>query len=80
MISEKLKKTILTELNLDEFDFQDDSTADQVPGWDSLSHINVILAVEKEFNIRFKPYELLKLKNIGELQSLIDSKLTNTSK
>lgn len=78
MISDKLKKTILNELNLDDFDFQDDSTADQVPGWDSLSHINVILAVEKEFNIRFKPYELLKLKNIGELQSLVNSKLNNT--
>lgn len=79
MISDKLKKTILSELKLDDFDFQDDSTADQVPGWDSLSHINVILAVEKEFNIRFKPYELLKLKNIGELQSLINSRLNNTS-
>jgi acyl carrier protein len=77
MISDKLKKTIMDELKLDEFDFNEDSTADQVPGWDSLSHINVILAVEKEFNIRFKPYELLKLKNIGELQSLINSKLNN---
>ena len=57
MISDKLKKTILDELKLDDFDFQDDTTADQVPGWDSLSHLNVILAVEKEFNIRFKSYD-----------------------
>jgi len=75
MISEKLKKVILNELKLDNFDFQDDTTADQVPGWDSLSHLNVILAVEKEFKISFKPYELLKLKNVAELQLLIDSKL-----
>jgi acyl carrier protein len=76
MISERLKQTILKELKLENFNFDDDTTADQVPGWDSLSHLNVILAVEKEFNIRFKPYELLKLKNIGELQRLIDQKLS----
>lgn len=75
MISDRLKQTILKELNLDDFDFNENTTADQVPGWDSLSHLNVILAIEKEFNIRFKPYELLKLKNIGELQSLINQKL-----
>lgn len=75
MISDRLKQTILKELNLDNFDFNENTTADQVPGWDSLSHLNVILAIEKEFNIRFKPYELLKLKNIGELQSLINQKL-----
>lgn len=74
MISERLKRTILNELKLNDFDFKDDTTADQVPGWDSLSHLNVILAVEKEFNIRFKAFELLKLKNIGELQILIDIK------
>lgn len=79
MISERLKKVILNELQLDDFDFQIDTTADQVPGWDSLSHINVILAVENAFKVRFRPYELLKLKNIGELQSLLDSKLNNTS-
>ena len=75
MISDRLKKTILNELKLENFEFDENTTADQVPGWDSLSHLNVILAVEKEFNIRFKPYELLKLKNIGELQKLIDDKL-----
>ncbi len=75
MITEKFKKTILEELNLDDFDIQDDTTADQVPGWDSLNHINVILAVEKAFNVRFKGIEVLRCKNIGDLQNLVNSKL-----
>lgn len=75
MISDKLKQTILKELKLEDFEFTESTTADQVPGWDSLSHLNVILAIEREFNIRFKPFDLLKLKNIGELQKLIDSKI-----
>lgn len=75
MISNRLKKVILTTLNLDEFHLTPDMTADQIPGWDSLTHLNVITAVEKEFGIRFKTLELLKLKNIGDLQRIIDQKI-----
>ena len=78
MVSERLKKIILNELNLDEFDFKDETTANQVPGWDSFNHINVILAVEKDYNIHFKGLEILRVKNIGELQRLIDSKLNDS--
>jgi acyl carrier protein len=75
MISERLKKTILKELNLEDYDMQDDMRADEGPGWDSLSHINVILAVEKEYGVRFKGTEVLRLKSIGDLQKLVDSKI-----
>ena len=75
MISDRLKSIILKELNLESFDFKEDTTANQVPGWDSFNHINVILAVEKDYNVHFKGLEILRIKNIGELQKLIDSKL-----
>jgi acyl carrier protein len=75
MITQELKNVILKELNLDEYNLQDETTAPEVPGWDSLNHVNIILAVEKNFNVRFKSYEVLKLKNVGDLQKLLDSKL-----
>ena len=75
MITNELKKIILDTLKLDEFDIEDETTAPEVPGWDSLNHVNVILAVEKHFNIRFKNLEVLRLKNVGELQKLVDTKL-----
>ncbi|MFO7445103.1 MAG: acyl carrier protein [Ignavibacteriaceae bacterium] len=74
MISDRLKKTILNELKLDDYDIRAEMRADEVPGWDSLSHINVILAVEKEYGVRFKGTEVLRLKSIGDLQKLVDSK------
>ncbi|MCU7494549.1 MAG: acyl carrier protein [Ignavibacteria bacterium] len=74
MISDRLKKTILNVLKLDDYEIQSETRADEVPGWDSLNHINVILAVEKEYQVRFKNIEVLKLKNIGDLQKLVDSK------
>ncbi len=75
MISPELKKVILKQLNLDDFDLQDETIAPQVPGWDSLNHINIILAVEENFKVKFKSVELLRLKQVGDLQKLVDSKL-----
>ena len=62
--------------------FDDDSlaleaetTADDVDGWDSLSHIRLVLSVEKAFNVKFSAAEVGKLKNVGELVGLIRSKI-----
>lgn len=74
MISERLKKVILKTLKLNDFDLRDETQAYQVPGWDSLNHVVVLVAVEKEFGIRFHVAEVLRLRNIGDLQALVDSK------
>ena len=75
MVSDELKKVILNALKLDDFELNEETTAPDVPGWDSLNHINVILAVEKHYGIRFKNLEILRLKNVGDLQRLVDTKL-----
>ncbi len=74
MISHELKTVILGTLKVDDWELTD-TLAAEVPGWDSLSHINVVMAVEKHFGVRFKNAEVLRLKNIGDLQRLVDSKL-----
>ena len=74
MISEKLKRIILKTLDIEEFDLQDATRASDVPGWDSLSHAKVILQVERAYAIRFKTMELLRLKNVGDLQALVGQK------
>ena len=77
MISDKLKKIICDSLELDINDVEiDDATlASDVPGWDSLNHINVITAIEQDFKVKFKGIEVLKCKNIGDLQNLVNSKI-----
>lgn len=52
-----------------------DMTATDVDGWDSLSHVNLITAIEAKFNIRFTQKELLKQRNVGDLIADIDRKL-----
>ena len=51
------------------------TTADDVDGWDSLTHITLISAVEDEFGIRFAMKDLVKLKDVGELARLVRKNL-----
>lgn len=53
----------------------DNMTADDVDRWDSLSHMLMVTKVEEEFGIKFKLKDLNKMKNVGDLISLVESKL-----
>ena len=53
---------------------RDDMTAADVENWDSLNHIDMIVAIESEFKIKFTTAEVTLLKNVGELIALVDKK------
>jgi acyl carrier protein len=62
--------------------FDDDSirvspelSAKDVDGWDSLTHIRLILTVQKAFNVKFSTSEIGKLENVGDLVELIKSRI-----
>jgi len=59
----------------DELVVAPETTANDVDGWDSLSHVNLIVAVEGRFNIRFSHKELLTFKNVGDLLNCIEKKI-----
>jgi acyl carrier protein len=52
-----------------------DTTADQVEGWDSLSHISLIAAVEREFKVKFNLREIKALNHVGDLLDLVRTKV-----
>lgn len=49
----------------------DNTTSNDIEDWDSLEHINLIVAVEQEFNIKFKMNEVITMKNVGEMVDII---------
>lgn len=49
----------------------DETTADEIEGWDSLEHINLITEIENVFNIKFSIKEAAGMKNVGEMADLI---------
>ena len=74
----------LTEVFRDVFDDEDltptpEMTAEDVEEWDSLSHIRLMLSVEKAFGVRFSTVELGGLKKVGDLAALIEAKQNGAS-
>ena len=74
MISERLATLLRRELTLPGFEFNRETKAYNVPGWDSLKHVELLAAIESEFGIRIRALEALKLESVGDLQALIDRK------
>ena len=70
----------LTEVFREVFDddtlvIHDEMTADDVDAWDSLSHVNLMIAIEIAFGIEFKQNEIQSFANMGELRQSIKEKL-----
>jgi acyl carrier protein len=53
----------------------DSTTSDDVDGWDSLEHINLIAAIEQEFGVKFNMGQVVSMKNVGEMVDIIMSQL-----
>jgi acyl carrier protein len=69
----------LTEVFQEVFDDDDlvltaETTAEDVDGWDSQAHVNLIVAAEMKFGVRFRAAELDSLHNVGDFVKLISQK------
>lgn len=75
-IFNKLNEIFIDVLDLDEVELTDETSANDIEEWDSLSHIQLIVAVEKTFGIKFTSLEIMKWKNVGEMVDSIIEKLS----
>ncbi len=55
----------------DDITVTDSTTADDIEDWDSLEHINLIVATEKKFGVKFTMGEVTGMKNVGEMVDAI---------
>ena len=53
----------------------DETSADDIEEWDSLSHIQIIVAIEKAFGIKFSSQEMITWKNVGDMVDCIQNKI-----
>lgn len=63
------------ELDNEEIELTMESTAKEVEDWDSLSHIHLMVAIEKHFKIRFTSTEISSFKNVGEMVETVKKRL-----
>lgn len=79
------REDIMARLNdvfIDLFDdedikINDSTTANDIDDWDSLEHINLIVAIEQEFDMKFNMNEVTSMKNVGEMVDIIASRVGN---
>jgi len=53
------------------------TASNDVPGWDSFSHINLMVSVERRFKVKFSDKEIAGFKNVGELAAAVAQKSTD---
>lgn len=64
-------------LALPDLQLREEMTAQDVPGWDSLTHVQIIIAIEQTYGFRFSFAEVAQLQNAGDLVGTILAKSPN---
>jgi acyl carrier protein len=74
-VTEELTEVFREVFDDDTIQLTPELTADDVEGWDSLSHVNLVIAVEMKFDIEFTQKEIRSFANVGEMIACIEGKL-----
>ncbi len=67
MIEQAVKRLVLSTLRIEERDYSEDLAAGDIPQWDSLAHVNLIMAVEREFRVAFEVGDAVEIETVGDL-------------
>ncbi len=74
-IFEKVKSALITVLEHENFKLTEKTTAHDVEGWESITHMMIISEIESNLGIKFKLMDLMNMNNVGDLVSMIQSEL-----
>ncbi len=74
-IYERLNEIASDVFEEENLQLNDETTADDVDGWDSLTHLGFVNEIEIEFSIKFTLAEIRNLKNVGELVDAVEKHL-----
>lgn len=70
-----LAETISAVLEIPPGDVDDETSSDTVESWDSVTHLNLVIAVEETFQVSFSPEESLEMTSVRLMKLLLDEKL-----
>ncbi len=70
-VLERLNEIFRDVFDDDGIEVCDSTTSADIEGWDSLEHINLVLAVEQEFDFKFEMGQVVSMKDVGEMVDII---------
>jgi acyl carrier protein len=76
-IEERLEEVVRALFNDDEIVLEDDLVWSDVPGWDSLAHVNLVFSVEQTFGVEFDDEEVSTFVTVGDLKRALQRGLGN---
>lgn len=76
-IFDEVRKIFWTIFDDEDIEIVDETNSEDIEDWDSLEHVNLVVAMEKRFNLKFDMKAVGQLKNVGEMVDLIKEKLDN---
>jgi acyl carrier protein len=71
----KLQEIYRDVLDNEDIVLTNETTADNIEEWDSLTHVQLVVAIEKDFKIKFTSKEILSWQNVGDLVDCVANKL-----
>lgn len=71
-VMERLEEVFRTVFDDDSLVLTDDLTAADVPGWDSVAHVNLMFSIEQEFGVQFAGNQFSELRDVGELRRFLE--------
>jgi acyl carrier protein len=72
-VQEQLEEIFQSVLGDDTLTLRSDTTAADVPGWDSLAHINLMFSIEQAFGVQFAGNQFAEFRNVGELVAFLEA-------
>jgi len=74
MIENKIKKVMSTIFNIDLNEISDNSSPNNIDKWDSMAHMNLIVELEKEFDLLFDANEITEMINFKSIMLIVTNK------
>ena len=74
-IGKRVEKVIIEVFQLGGQKIDKNWTSNDIQNWDSLGHLTLVIAIEKEFNMKFEVEDFFKIKSIKDIEELVKEKL-----
>lgn len=79
-MEERIKKVMGDVLDVDQSSLNEDSSPDNIENWDSVRHMNLILALEDEFGVQFDEEQITQMLNFQLIKLNLDELMQKTDK